>query len=377
MEMKPLNPVLYDRLTKIFGGVSIINQGTPAAIKFEYTPIIGQQQEVRWWIPEDAEKGEQYAVKCPFCKDKGRHLYISHTSFMVPVNPRVSGEVKPGPLLANCFHGCLFNHPERLRQIADKISDIKAAAISYPTQAPEDRPIYSDELSVAGIRSWCHSYDTLDTAPDIVLRYIHDRGYTPEYLKSYHIGWGPVKSSSSDMWLNNGEPFLIIPISQNGNLRGFQARAIGSKEELERRGMLRWYIHPGLRKTSVLYNIDKASNYPICVLTEGVFGVMRIGPCGIATFGHTPSVYQQKLMASRWSKGALVWLPDTNVSKDLDPIKIAREMSDKFNSQGMFAMGAHVVVLPAKDPDEMPTDKLWETIGNQTGDLFNKLWRDK
>ena len=31
MEMKPLNPVLYDRLTKIFGGVSIINQGTPAA----------------------------------------------------------------------------------------------------------------------------------------------------------------------------------------------------------------------------------------------------------------------------------------------------------------------------------------------------------
>ena len=82
-------------------------------------------------------------------------------------------------------------------------------------------------------------------------------------------------------------------------------------------------------------------------------------------------------MASRWSKGALVWLPDTNVSKDLDPIKIAREMSDKFNSQGMFAMGAHVVVLPTKDPDEMPTDKLWETIGNQTGDLFNKIWSKK
>ena len=182
-------------------------------------------------------------------------------------------------------------------------------------------------------------------------------------------------SSSSNMWLNNGEPFLIIPIVQNGNLRGFQARAIGTKEELERRGMLRWYIHPGLRKTSVIYNIDKASSYPICVLTEGVFGVLRIGACGIATFGHTPSTYQQKLMSSRWSKGALVWLPDTNISKDLNPIEIAHTMAAKFNNQGVFAMGAHVVTLPAKDPDELPTEKIWEEIGRQTGDLFNKIWR--
>lgn len=376
MEMKPLNPVLYDRLTKIFGGVSIINQGTPAAIKFEYTPIIGQQQEVRWWVPEGAEKGEQYAVKCPFCKDKGRHLYISHTSYMIPSNPRVSGTLKPGPLLANCFHGCLYNNPERLKQIADKISDSTAAAVSYPTEAQEEPQRYSDEVSVAGIRSWCHTYETLDTAPELVLKYIHQRGYSVEYLKEFNIGWGPVKSVNTGTWLNSGEPFLIIPIVQNGSLRGFQARAIGTKEELERRGMLRWYIHPGLRKTSVLYNIDKAARYPICVLTEGVFGVLRIGPCGIATFGHTPSQYQQKLMASRWSSGALIWLPDTNVSKDLNPIDIANTMAAKFNSQNVFAMGAHVVVIPAKDPDEMDTQTLWSTIAKQTGDLFNKLWRN-
>lgn len=375
MEAQPLNPALYTRLKQIFGGVSIISQGVPADIRFEYTPIIGQQQEVRWWVPEDSEKGEQYAVKCPFCRDKGRHLYISHTSFLVPSNPRGSGTVKPGPLLANCFHGCLFNHPERLKQIADKISDISAAAINYPTEAPEDRVTYSDEVSIAGIKSWCHSYDILDTAPDLVKKYIAQRGYTIDYLKSFHIGWGPVRSASSDMWLNNGEPFLIIPIIQNGNLRGFQARAIGTKEELERRGMLRWYIHPGLRKTSVVYNIDKASGYPICVLTEGVFGVLRIGACGIATFGHTPSSYQQKLMASRWSSGALVWLPDTNISKDLNPIDIAKNMTAKMNSQNVFALGAHVVTLPVKDPDETTTEAIWYEIGRQTGDLFNKIWR--
>lgn len=299
-----LNPVLFDRLKAIFGGVSIIKQGIPAAIKFEYTPIIGQQQEVRWWVPEDAEKGEQYAVRCPFCKDKGRHLYISHTSYLVPNNPRVSGIIKPGPLRANCFHGCFYNRPDRLKQLADKISDIKAAAIVYPTEVQDDGPNYSSELSLAGIRSWCHSYDTLDSAPEKVLKYINQRGYTVEYLKSFNIGWGPVKASSSDMWLNNADPFLIIPIVQNGNLRGFQARAIGTKEELEMQGKLRWYIHPGMRKTSVLFNADMASTFPVCVLTEGVFGVLRIGPCGIATFGHTPSAYQQKLMASRWSKGA-------------------------------------------------------------------------
>jgi hypothetical protein len=375
MSQKPLNPELHARLSHIFGGVSIINQGVPASIRFEYTPIIGQQQEVRWWIPEDAEKGEQYAVKCPFCRDKGRHLYISHTSFMIPANPRVSGIIKPGPLLANCFHGCLNNHPERLKQISDKISDIHAAAINYPTEAPEERVQYSDDLSVSGIRSWCHSYSTLDTAPEMVLKYIEQRGYTKEYLSSFMIGWGPVKSTNTGTWLNNGEPFLIIPIAQNGILRGFQARAIGTKDELERRGMLRWYIHPGLRKTSVLYNIDRASNYPICVLTEGVFGVLRIGPCGIATFGHTPSSYQQKLMSSRWSRGALVWLPDTNISKDLNPIQIAREIAEKWNSQNVFALGAHVVTLPAKDPDELPTADIWAEIGKQTGNLFQKIWK--
>lgn len=377
MEVKPLNPVLYDRLKSIFGGVSIVSQGTPADIRFEYTPIIGQQQEVRWWVPEDSEKGEQYAVKCPFCRDKGRHLYISHTSFLIPSNPRVSGIVKPGPLLANCFHGCLYNRPDRLKQIADKISNIQASAINYPTEAPEEKAVYSDEMSLAGIRSWCHSYETLDTAPPLVLKYIEQRGYTVDYLKSFNVGWGPVMSSSNKMWLNNGEPFLIIPIVQNGNLRGFQARAVGTKEELEKRGMLRWYIHPGLRKTSVLYNIDRASTYPIVVLTEGVFGVFRIGSCGVATFGHTPSSYQQRLMSSRWSKGALVWLPDTNISKDLNPIDIAKSMSDKFNSQNVFAMGAHVVVLPAKDPDEMSTEDVWREIGKQTGNLFDKIWSTK
>lgn len=374
-ELKPINPVLYERLKSIFGGVSIIKQGVPASIKFEYTPIIGQQQEVRWWVPEGAENGEQYAVKCPFCKDKGRHLYISHTSFMIPANPRVSGNIKPGPLLANCFHGCLYNHPERLQQIASKISDIKASAISYPTESSDSVSTYSDEVSVAGIRSWCHTYETLDNAPDMVLKYVHQRGYTPGYLKEFNIGWGPVRSANTGTWLNNGEPFLIIPVIQNNHLRGFQARAIGTKEELERRGMLRWYIHPGMRKTSVLYNIDRASNYPICVLTEGVFGVLRIGPCGIATFGHTPSTYQQKLMASRWSSGALVWLPDTQKSKDLDPIKIARDMANKFNNDRVFALGAHVVVIDAKDPDETTTEIIWNTIARNTGDLFNKIWR--
>ena len=70
-----------------------------------------------------------------------------------------------------------------------------------------------------------------------------------------------------------------------------------------------------------------------------------------------------------------MWLPDTNISKDLNPIEIANTMAAKFNNQGVFAMGAHVVTLPAKDPDELPTEKVWEEIGRQTGDLFNRIWR--
>ena len=104
--------------------------------------------------------------------------------------------------------------------------------------------------------------------------------------------------------------------------------------------------------------------------------MFRIGACGIATFGPAPSAYQEKLMASRWSKGALIWLPDTLVSKGLNPVEKARSIVSRYNRDKIFAHGAHVVVIPAKDPDEMPQDALWKEIIKQTGDLLiNKIWK--
>lgn len=372
--MKVLNKELYAKLRDVFGDVSVINPGVPADISFDYQPSIGESTHVRWWVPDGGQKGEQYAVRCPYCGDHGKHLYISHTSYMVPSVPM--GQAVPGKLIANCFHGCLKDHPERLAEIDRKLTISGGAFVTYKEiQEDSQSPEYSTAATVKGIQSWCPGYEDFSTAPQQVLDYVQERGYTPEYLKRWMVGWSVIQSTASGRMLNNGEPFLVIPIIQNRQLRGYQARACRSKEDCEKRGLMRWYIHPGCRKSSVIFNIDSASKYPICVLTEGVFGVFRIGPCGVATFGPAPSAYQEKLLASRWSKGALIWIPDTLVSKGLNPIEKAKGIVERYNRDRVFAHGAHIVTIPAKDPDEMSSDDLWAEITKQTGNLLtSKIW---
>ncbi len=58
-------------------------------------------------------------------------------------------------------------------------------------------------------------------------------------------------------------------------------------------------------------------------------------------------------------------LPDTDPHEDFDTVEEARELAAYYNAAGVFSLGAHVVVLPAKDPGEMDRQDVWTCIVQQ------------
>lgn len=377
-----LNPALYSRLLTLYNGdVGIVNQGEQAALDYMFPPTISGSIKVTWKLRTgQGEAGENYTVNCPYCKDNHKHMYISYLSFSAPDIPGYV--VEKAGLIVNCFHGCFNNRPDRREHIAKLIlgsgtQEFILQQVKATTSGNEEA--LSNQISLAGIRTWAQDYQSLDTAPPEVVRYItEERRYTIPYLMQHNIGWGRLLSNKTGAWLNRGGLFLIIPIIQNGTLRGIQGRAIGSKDQVEGAHQLRYYFHPACKKSAQLGNIDQAVKFRFCCGGEGFFDALRFGGPGVCFFGPYPSKYQEKLLLSRWGSGAFIWCPDTNVSKKpsgeiMDPVAIAQGYIDKWNSMRAFAHGAHLVRVSAKDPDEMTTENLWKEIQEQTGDLVGRL----
>ena len=76
-----------------------------------------------------------------------------------------------------------------------------------------------------------------------------------------------------------------------------------------------------------------------------------------------PSVVQRRLIEGT-GKCAIL-LPDTDTHADLDTIARARQLALDWSSADLFAHGAHVVVLPAKDAGEMDRQSIWTAILSQ------------
>ena len=61
----------------------------------------------------------------------------------------------------------------------------------------------------------------------------------------------------------------------------------------------------------------------------------------------------------------LIWCPDTEVNKQADPVAVARKQIKMWNDANVFPKGAHLVILPAKDPGDMERMDIWAEIVKQ------------
>lgn len=359
-----LNDYLYNALKRAFKKVGVTNEGAQARI--EYIP--GTVSD--WRIPEEEEHGEQYSVNCPFCKDRKQHLYISYLSYAQPLKNGTL--LRVGGLRAQCFRNGCLKYTENRDYLEGLIGQAMLAinngtmpvnAIECNTDAEDGTAKFqtSPEVTLEGIQSWVPDFQYCDenTNPDII-DYLIERGVTQEDIDWLKVGWGPIRSPRTYTYLNDQLPWVIFPIIMNGKLRGVQARC--PSKFLESGGIKYWF-HPGFRKRTVVMNIDQARSIGVGVLCEGIFDVLKIGKPGVCVFGHTPSSMQSTLLTTI-GKG-LIWCPDTEVNKQADPVAVARKQIKMWNDANVFPKGAHLVILPAKDPGDMERMEIWAEIVKQ------------
>lgn len=320
-----------------------------------------------WQIEKGDEHGEQYRINCPFCKDHKKHLYISYLSYAQPVIGGVP--LRIGHLRAQCFRkGCLNNADNRhflegqigraMALTGDGMQTCYILNCDDTDDETAPKLKVSHEPTIEGLRTWVEDWQQVDDKTDpVILDYLASRRVTMADVEWLGIGWGPIKSTRTGEYINNGHPWVLFPIVNNGKLLGVQARC---PEHYLREGGIKYWFHPGCRKRTVLMNLDIARRLGVGVICEGVFDVLSIGKPAVCCFGHTPSVAQERIL-SGFDHG-LIWLPDTDVKPDLNAIKIAQKYVNKWNETNRFDKGAHVVVLPAKDAGELTRQEVWETI---------------
>ena len=378
-----LNRMLHDALEKAFGKVVVENEGVHADIELDSTSPYG----TAWRVMDGGDHGEQYRVSCPYCRsrenqpDTNHHLYISYLSYARPVLHGV--KLMQGPLMAHCFRRDCMNDKGNREDLARRIGygmslagcDADGTDVDLETQ-PDQEPALtvSDEMSLEGLRTWVEDFhfcaDGMD--PDIEEYLVGKRGLDVPTICRFRLGWGKVKTPRTGKMLCNGVPWVITPVVMNGRLKGVQARC---PDKFLAGDAIRYWTHPGMRKRAVLYNLDSARDIGMAVLCEGAFDVFKVGAVGVCGFGHVLSPVQKSLLQS--VENALVLLPDTDPHSDFDTVQEARELAMDLNAAGVYQLGAHVVVLPAKDAGEMARQDVWTSIIRQVPAALQDYILDK
>lgn len=358
-----LNPALYDRLVRKFGKVQLVQENVPAEIE------MCRGVSLHEWRIGEGGSGEQYRVDCPFCGDHKQHLYISYLSFSTPL---YKGErLGKCGLLAKCFRrNCLSSYENRqiLREALLLQKDIVETAVVDDNSALLPAYDVSPQITISGFQSWYPEYQPIETCQDQeILAYLAGRGISVETASKYRVGYGRVESKRPGKFLADGAPFLMLPIIEPDGCRGIQLRVLPQHQGT----VPKYLFHPACKRNYMLYNRARAALFKLGVLVEGAFDVMKVGPCGLAMFGHTPSKIQKAHLEHDFGSGGLIWLPDIDVKRtpegkvELDPAAIARKQCAVWFEQQAFPWGAHVVYLPKKDAGEMTTEELWLTILSQ------------
>jgi DNA primase len=82
--------------------------------------------------------------------------------------------------------------------------------------------------------------------------------------------------------------------------------------------MPKYYNSPGMQKSQVLYNYDRALDMPAVVVVEGVPSVWRIGRAAVCLFGKTLSAWQCNTLSTAWSGKPVFFMLDNDAQIEID-----------------------------------------------------------
>lgn len=310
--MKPLNPELFDALSRVFGKVRVANHGTAAhynkVADWFTTPLISSnntkpKMRVDNW-------GETYSVCCPKCNDKRFRLYISHVWGVY--NEEAGRRFYP----VKCHNeGCdwstlkkdLFTSGQKSFTIDPEAMRVAAIQrkMEYPCNPADLIPV--NKLSVD--HPVCQyllsrNFGDLDKlAKEYQFCYCEDSPWKKE-----------IKDTVNNVHIVTPSKRLIIPNIQNNVWAGWQARYIGviPKDPKTQKPVIQKYLNaPGYSFGTSLYRLEQAkafTNGTFCLVSEGALSAVAAGEAGICTFGMFPKPMQEDLLVEHFSKAKIIFL---------------------------------------------------------------------
>jgi len=333
-----LNPTLYAVLKATFGEVRVTNQGQRAVIRTRpgFTDPSKMERVV-------IDSGEEYHVNCPFCGDQRGRLYINYRWMSVEdtANVRYLARGENGSM-ANRYLAHCFNEECDLSQLADLLKPYVARRMKIVMPTEEK---VTDKLFVeTGLPE--QSVPLTSLPPDHpAIQYVKGRNFDPAELHAkWHIHF--CSWDVNELVSNR----LIFPVYWTGKQVGWQARSIHPNPSVK------YYTMPGLNKNFLLYNGERARNYPCGILVEGVFDCFRVGEMAIAPLGTSLSATQRDLITKFWGDRAFGIMLDADAEKKVEKLKWIFQT-------GAFKQGLFTVRLPGgKDPADLARDELWQII---------------
>jgi len=345
---RPLQPQLFERLRRVFRNVVVANPGEP---------MIWQRVATMVRRPDDAERslivqhgGEYYRVCCPYCNDARYRLWINHC-----YGQQLDG--RPVTWLLCCYNeGCLENQPERRKEMADRIIGLQNRNNRGPVFSPP-----SVVNAVTGLPR------LVDVPGEIVgisrlpldhpaVRYLAlDRGYDVEELdRLYQVGFC---FASAEYPVLTGR--IYMPVMFRGQLMGWQGRMIENKIQagwgVGTGGGAKYYNLPGMPKSQMLYNYDRAVHCPFVVVNEGITDVWSLGDPAVALFGHSVSYMQRTMLLRDWQGKPIIFPVESNAwDKMAEPIATLRQHTH-----------SPIVAFrlpPDKDPGDFSKEANWRMI---------------
>ena len=221
---------------------------------------------------------------CPFCSDKRHRMYVSlDTGGVYCHNCNWHGNIVK---LIQSVEGVSLSKAESIFQdvkgnlvLPESISKDAIANMFIPDLRADlaKRPIpLPQEYSPIKL-------ETKNIYVKNAIKYLHSRGITDKQIVSHKMGY-----------CMDGEyrDRIIIPITENGDLKFWVARASNKHAYLKEKSPSDEEYQ--ISKSEVLFNIDVASHkYHSAVLCEGIFDALSFSDIGVSMLGK--SLYQSQL----------------------------------------------------------------------------------
>jgi hypothetical protein len=341
-----INPKLYRALEKRFGEVRVGSPGLELIGKTErITTASGRDHpvlSVRYW-------GEHYAVCCPKCGDTKHRLYFSQRF-------GVSDKHGLNKNLVYCFNENCYAEWEDREHLYSLLFNFNIGSQKI-TDLRKGKTLTEVELKVV-IPGITYKLEDLDE-DHASRRYIESRGFDPNTLsKIYGVSYC---AFAQDYRVHRR---ILIPVYNDGNLVGWQARYVGELDwKGENKSVKKYHTCPGMRKSLCLYNLDRAKHYPTGVVVEGVTDVWSFGPMAVSGFGDKISPGQVDLLVKHFQNKSLLIVLDSEPSA----LEKAHEVAEEL--RGRIVKGVAVITLPdGSDPADLDRRVLWQIAKKQAAE---------